>query len=94
MRDSKRHIAQIYIRKMRFDDARQKLLREIEHYFYAGESEVEIIHGIGEYVLRKMAETELAKLDYVRLSDSYHTNPGALRVTLLIPDPCILQSYR
>ncbi|HNE20768.1 MAG TPA: Smr/MutS family protein [Turneriella sp.] len=87
-------IAQIYIRQMRFDDARQKLLREIERHFFAGESEVEIVHGIGDYILRKMAEQELSKLDYVRMGDSYHTNPGSLRVTLLTPDPGLLDSYR
>jgi dsDNA-specific endonuclease/ATPase MutS2 len=87
-------IAQIYIRRMRFDEARQKLLQDIEHLFFAGESEVEIVHGIGDYVLRRMAEQELSKLDYVRMSDSYHTNPGSLRVTLLTPDLGLLDSYR
>jgi len=87
-------IAQIYIRQMRFEEARQKLLQEIENHFFAGHSEVEIIHGIGNYILRRMAEQELGKLDYVRLSDSYQSNPGSLRVTLLTPDPGILESYR
>lgn len=79
---------------MRFDDARQKLLQEIETHFFAGAAEVEIVHGIGDYVLRRMAEAELSKLDYVRISEACHTNPGSLRVTLLTPDPGLLESYR
>lgn len=88
-------LAQIYIRQMRFDEAKQKLLGEIDRLFFAGESEVEIIHGIGNYILRNMALAELAKLDYVRVnSDNFNPNPGSLKVTLLIPDPGVLQSYR
>lgn len=87
-------IAQIYIRQMRFDEARQKLLQEIESFFFAGEKEVEIIHGIGDYILRRMAEQELGRLDYVRLVGGFHANPGSLRVSLLTPDPGLLESYR
>lgn len=87
-------IAQIYIRRMRFDDARQKLLREIEHHFIAGEKEVEVIHGIGEYILRRMVEAEVHKLDYVELDTSFHTNPGSVRLKLLSPDSSILARYK
>ena len=89
-----RRIVQIYIRRLRFEEARQKLLQEIEHHFFAGEREVEIIHGIGDYILRKMAEEELSKLDYVKLAEGHSANPGALSVTLLTPDPGLLESYR
>ena len=90
-----RGLAQVYIRQMRFDEARNKLLSEIEQHFFAGESEVEIVHGIGNYILRKMVIAELAKLDYVRInSDNYNMNPGSLKVTLLIPDAGLLDSYR
>lgn len=88
-------LAQIYIRQMRFDEAKQKLLSEIEKHFFAGQHEVEIIHGIGNYILRKMALAELAKLDYVRvIEDNFNPNPGSLKVTLLIPDPGVLATYR
>lgn len=88
-------LSQIYIRQMRFDEARNKLLGEIEKFFFAGESEVEIVHGIGNYVLRKMAIAELSKLDYVRIEDSgFNPNPGSLKVRLLTPDPGIMQTYR
>jgi dsDNA-specific endonuclease/ATPase MutS2 len=84
----------IYIRKLRFEEARAKLLREIEHHFFAGASEVEIVHGIGDYVLRRMAEQELKKLDYVSITEVTNPNPGSLRIKLLVPDPGVLESYR
>jgi dsDNA-specific endonuclease/ATPase MutS2 len=88
-------LAQIYIRQMRFDEARNKLLSEIERFFFAGESEVEIVHGIGNYILRKMVLSELARLDYVTVNDSgFNPNPGSLKVKLLVPDPGMLSTYR
>ncbi len=88
-------LAQIYIRQMRFDEAKHRLLSEIEKHFFAGEREVEIVHGIGNYILRNMALAELAKLDYVRInSDNFNPNPGSLKVTLLVPDPAVLAGYR
>lgn len=87
-------LAQIYIRQLRYDEARQKLLSEIERLFFAGEREVEIVHGIGNYILRRMAEEELKKLDYVRVNTEWNANPGILRVTLLTPDWGILEQYR
>lgn len=88
-------LPQIYIRQMRFDEARNKLLADIEKFFFAGETEVEIVHGIGNYILRKMVIAELAKLDYVRINDSgFNPNPGSLKVQLLSPDPGILETYR
>ncbi|MBV6493819.1 MAG: hypothetical protein LDLANPLL_01842 [Turneriella sp.] len=88
-------LAQIYIRKMHFEEAKKKLLSEIDHYFYEGEREVEIIHGIGNYILRKMALAELEKLDYVCVDNSgFNPNPGSLKVTLLIPDSSVLEKYK
>lgn len=90
-----RELAQIYIRQMRFDEARNKLLADIERFFFAGEREVEIVHGIGNYVLRNMAIAELGKLDYVELSaDGYNPNPGSLKVKLLVPDEGAMERYR
>jgi len=80
---------------MRFDEARNKLMSEIEHLFFTGYSEVTIVHGIGNYVLRKMAISELAKLDYVRIDENeYNPNPGSLKVQLLAPEKSVLDTYR
>jgi dsDNA-specific endonuclease/ATPase MutS2 len=89
------YLPQIYIRQMRYDEARNKLLQEIEKFFYQGVSELEIVHGIGNYILRRMAEKELAALDYVQILEAgYYPNPGSMRVRLLIPDPGVLETYR
>jgi dsDNA-specific endonuclease/ATPase MutS2 len=89
------YLPQIYIRQMRYEEARTKLLAEIESLFFAGTPEVEVVHGIGNYILRRMAEKELSHLDYVEiLSPGFYANPGSMRVRLLIPDPGTLQSYR
>lgn len=80
---------------MRYDEARTKLLNEIESLFFSGAPEVEVVHGIGNYILRRMAEQELGALDYVEiLKPGYYANPGAMRVRLLVPDPGKLQNYR
>jgi len=87
--------AEIYIRQMKYDDARNKLLREIEHLFFEGTEDVEVIHGIGNYILREMAIKELEKLDYVTIDlKIFNPNPGSLKVRLLTPEKSILDSYR
>ncbi len=80
---------------MRYDEARNKLLHDIESFFFQGVAEVEVVHGIGDYILRRMAEKELAALDYVKVIEGgFYPNPGSMRVQLLIPDPGVLDSYR
>lgn len=84
----------IYIRKKRFEEARTLFLKEIEKAFTKGEREVEVIHGIGEHILRKMVLNECSKIDYVRVQEShFHSNPGVLKLELLIPDPSLLKKY-
>lgn len=83
----------IYIRKLRYEEARQKFLREIEHAFYKGIREAEIIHGVGTYALRNMVIKEIQSIDYVQISDEWNPNPGSLKIILNIPDPGILKKY-
>lgn len=91
---SGKKIFTIYIRKLRFEEARRKFLREIEQAFLAGESEVEVIHGIGTYTLRRMVEDEAGRLDYVYVQDTTgHLNPGSVRLTLLSPGQDMLNKY-
>jgi len=88
------HIFTIYIRKKPYEEARTLFLTEIEKAFAKGEREVEVIHGIGEHILRKMVIKECSKIDYVRVLEShFHSNPGVLRLELLIPDPALLKKY-
>lgn len=87
-------IRQIYLRLLSYDEARRKLLREIEQAFLEGVEEVEIIHGVGSYILAKMVREELAKISYVvPLDNSLHYNPGACRYQLLVPSKESLRRY-
>ena len=75
----------IYIRKLRFEEAQSKFLRELDSYFVQGIEEIEVIHGIGQHILRRMVEQEVEKLDYVEIVQQPLTNPGALKLKLLVP---------
>ena len=75
----------IYIRKLRFEEAQRKFLQELDSFFFKGVEEVEVIHGIGEHILRKMVENEVDKLDYVEIVSLPLSNPGALKLKLLVP---------
>ena len=76
----------IYIRKLSYPDAKQKLLQGIESFFFSGCEIVKVVHGVGTYTLRNMAIQELSKLDYVEIiEDPFSMNPGELKVRLLIP---------
>lgn len=44
----------IYIRKLRFEEAQKKLEKEIQEAFLAGETFIEVVHGIGEGILKKL----------------------------------------
>lgn len=75
----------IYIRKLRFEEAQSKFLRELDSYFVQGIEEIEVIHGIGQHILRRMVEQEVEKLDYVEIVQQPLPNPGALKLKLLVP---------
>lgn len=83
----------IYIRKLRYEEARQKFLQEIEHAFYQGISEVEIIHGVGTYTLRNMLLKEIKRIDYISISNEWNSNPGSLKVLLAVPDAGLMKKY-
>lgn len=85
--------ASIYIRKMRFQEAKEKFLQDIEKLFCQGIEEVEVIHGVGEYVLRNMVEKEIESIDYVELLQQAIPNPGALRLKILVPPKETMARY-
>ncbi|TGL72271.1 Smr/MutS family protein [Leptospira jelokensis] len=78
----------IYIRKLRFEEARTKLEREIHDAFMDGETYVEILHGIGEGILRQMAIDYVTTCGFLKLVESdpmFRRNPGATLVEILAP---------
>ena len=54
---------EIHLRKLSYDEARQKLEREIHSAFYSGEQFLEIVHGVGGGVIRKMVYEYIQTLD-------------------------------
>lgn len=78
----------IYIRKLRFEEARTKLERELHEAFMDGETYVEIVHGIGEGVLRRMAIDYVTTSGFLKLVESdpmFRGNPGSTLVEILAP---------
>jgi DNA-nicking Smr family endonuclease len=87
---------EIYIRRMRYEDAWEKLDKEMQRAFVDGENFVEIVHGIGEGILKKMAIDYVASQDFLKLvdrPDMVRTNPGTTLVEILAPPTEILRKY-
>jgi len=82
----------IYIRKLPYSEAKHIFLSELEKCFFSGEERIEVVHGIGEYVLRNMVFAEVAKIDYAQVRDS--DNPGISIVELDLPEESMLKKYR
>lgn len=87
---------EIYIRKMRYEDAKEKLEREINKAFMDGETLVEVIHGIGEGKLRQMTLDYIAANDFLKLyqSEFVYSNPGSTKIEILAPDKSDLKRLR
>ncbi|EMJ95608.1 Smr domain protein [Leptospira alstonii serovar Pingchang str. 80-412] len=86
----------IYIRKLRFEEAQEKLEREIQEAFLAGETLVEIIHGIGEGILKKLTMDTIGSHDFLKEVDYSRygiSNPGSTLVEVLGPDKNTLKRY-
>ncbi|GBF49627.1 Smr domain protein [Leptospira ryugenii] len=78
----------IRIRQMRYEEARIKLEREVHEAFMDGESYIEILHGIGEGILRRMAIDYVESCDFLKLVERdplIRTNPGSTLVEVLAP---------
>ena len=78
----------ITIRQLRFEEARIKLEREMNDAFMAGEEFVEVLHGIGEGILKRMAIDYVESCDFLKLVERdpmIRTNPGTTLVQVLSP---------
>ncbi|MDZ4725748.1 MAG: Smr/MutS family protein [Leptospira sp.] len=78
----------IYIRQLRFEEARIKLEREMNDAFMEGESFVEIMHGIGEGILKRMAIDYVQSCGFLKLVERdpmFRGNPGTTLVEVLAP---------
>ncbi len=81
---------------MNYEEAKAKLLHDIEKYFFAGVEEVKIIHGIGTYTLRKMVLESIAEIDHAQIIQNkfVFNDPGSIRIRLLVPDEELLNSVK
>lgn len=86
----------IYIRKLKYEEARIKLEREIHNAFTEGVNLVEVIHGIGEGKLKRLTEEFAENTDFlklVRTDEWILPNPGATRIEILGPAKQDLKQY-
>ncbi|MDI7197095.1 Smr/MutS family protein [Leptospira santarosai] len=86
----------IYIRKLRFEEAQKKLEEEIQEAFLAGETFIEVIHGIGEGILKKLTLETIRTHDFLKEVDYSQfgiSNPGSTLVEVLGPDKDTFKRY-
>ena len=80
-------VPEIYIRKMRRENAKNKLIDELEKHYSNREKRVKIIHGIGNYVLREMLLEEIKTINYVEIvEDFFEESTASLLLKIHSPD--------
>jgi dsDNA-specific endonuclease/ATPase MutS2 len=87
---------EIYIRKMRYDEARIKLDREMQTAFLDGETIVVVVHGIGEGKLKQMTMDYVKEHDYLKIYNTemyIQPNPGVTKVEIFSPDKSYLKRH-
>lgn len=78
----------IRIRKMKYENARNLFLRELDHAFCNGYLEVKVLHGIGQEILKKMVYNEVENITYAKIKNSKnifsssHYNPGVTSISI------------
>lgn len=80
-------IPEIYIRQMRYEQAKQKLINELEKHYRMKTQTVRIIHGIGQCILREMVIEEVKEISYVKIKeDFFEDSPATLLLEIFPPD--------
>lgn len=83
---------EIYIRQLKYHEAKDKLIKELEKHYHNGSSSVRVIHGIGTYTLRKMVIEEIKTIDYVEIQPDFFGEDQA-SLLLRIFSPHIVDSF-
>ncbi len=78
-----RNVNTIHIRKLRWDEARLKLMRELDTLYLQGIRKVKIIHGKGAGKLRKMVREYLAKQPFIEKFEEASFFEGDSGVTIV-----------
>jgi len=86
----------IYIRKLRYKDAEEKLERELHQAFLAGINFVQIVHGVGSGKLKELVENTIDRVDFAKIirDGSVLENPGTTHIELYPPDRRTLKSIK
>lgn len=88
---------EIYIRKLRYEVARDKLERELQIAFMEGETMVQVVHGIGEGKLKQLTFDIANSYDFIRIinTENYITpNPGVTKLEIMGLDKQDLKRYK
>jgi hypothetical protein len=88
---------EIYIRKLRYDEAKYKLERELQEAFMEGETLVQVVHGIGEGKLKQLTLDIANGYDFLRIinTESYIApNPGVTKLEIIGLDKQDLKRYK
>ncbi len=76
-------ISALDVRGMRADEALQKVMKFIDAALVAGTSEIRILHGTGDGILRKHIRSYLSKLDYIDWYGDADPRLGGAGVTVV-----------
>ena len=82
---------------MRYEEASNKLDREIQDAFMAGETFVEVVHGLGEGKLKNLTLEYVKANDFLKVYDTslyIQPNPGATRIEILSPSKDYLKQIK
>jgi len=82
---------------MRYDEASYKLDREIQEAFMAGETLVEVVHGLGEGKLKSLTLEYVKANDFLKVYDTslyIQPNPGTTRIEILTPSKDFLKKIK
>lgn len=82
---------------MRYEEASNKLDREIQDAFMAGETLVEVVHGLGEGLLKNLTLEYVRANDFLKVYDTslyIQPNPGATRIEILSPSKDYLKQIK
>lgn len=88
---------EIYIRKMRYEEAKYKLERELQDAFMEGETLVNVVHGIGEGKLKQLTIEIANSYDYLKIVNTeafIAPNPGTTKIEIMGIDKQDLKRYK
>jgi len=86
----------IYIRKLRYRDAEEKLERELHEAFLSGINFVEVVHGDGSGKLRQLVQDKIKDMEFAKIirDEALLDNLGSTNVELFPPDPKSLKLFK